>query len=125
MEDVLLSPAGRGHAAGLPVPSLRGDAEALAQSAAGVAPADLVRDHGARVRPPDLGAHDNDLTSQHDGRPLGERIIVSGRVLDENGSAVPNTLVEIWQANAAGRYPHRADRHDAPLDPNFTGCGRT
>ncbi|AOY95396.1 protocatechuate 3,4-dioxygenase subunit beta [Cupriavidus sp. USMAA2-4] len=73
----------------------------------------------------DLGAHDNDLTSQHDGRPLGERIIVSGRVLDENGSAVPNTLVEIWQANAAGRYPHRADRHDAPLDPNFTGCGRT
>lgn len=73
----------------------------------------------------DLKPTDNDLTVQHRSAPLGERIIVSGRVLDENGKAVPNTLVEIWQANAAGRYPHRADQHDAPLDPNFSGAGRT
>lgn len=73
----------------------------------------------------DIGENDNDLTAQHSGEPIGERIIVSGRVLDENGKAVPHTLVEIWQANAAGRYPHRVDQHDAPLDPNFTGCGRT
>ena len=68
---------------------------------------------------------DHDLTNQHAGDPIGERIIVSGRVLDENGRPVPNTLVEVWQANAAGRYPHRVDQHDAPTDPNFTGCGRT
>ncbi len=68
---------------------------------------------------------DHDLTNQHAGEPIGERIIVSGRVLDENGRPVPNTLVEVWQANSAGRYPHRVDQHDAPTDPNFTGCGRT
>jgi protocatechuate 3,4-dioxygenase beta subunit len=68
---------------------------------------------------------DHDLTKQHTGEPIGERIIVSGRVLDENGRPVPHTLVEIWQANSAGRYPHRADQHDAPTDPNFTGAGRT
>jgi protocatechuate 3,4-dioxygenase beta subunit len=67
---------------------------------------------------------DHDLTNQHGGEPLGERIIVSGRVLDENGRPVPHTLVEIWQANSAGRYPHRVDQHDAPSDPNFTGAGR-
>jgi protocatechuate 3,4-dioxygenase beta subunit len=66
-----------------------------------------------------------DLTKQHSGKPLGERIIVSGRVLDENGRPVRNTLIEIWQANAAGRYLHKRDQHDAPLDPNFTGCGHT
>jgi protocatechuate 3,4-dioxygenase, beta subunit len=64
-----------------------------------------------------------DLTKQHSGEPLGERIIVSGRVLDENSRPVPHALVEVWQANAAGRYRHKADEHDAPLDPNFTGCG--
>jgi protocatechuate 3,4-dioxygenase, beta subunit len=64
-----------------------------------------------------------DLTRQHSGEPLGERIIVSGRVLDENSRPMPNTLVEIWQANAAGRYLHNVDQHNAPLDPNFTGCG--
>ena len=67
---------------------------------------------------------DADLTRQHAGEPLGERIIVSGRVLDEDGRPVPHTLVEIWQANAAGRYQHKNDNHDAPLDPNFTGTGR-
>jgi protocatechuate 3,4-dioxygenase, beta subunit len=65
-----------------------------------------------------------DLTKQHKGEPLGERIIVAGRVTDEDGRPVPNTLVEIWQANAAGRYVHVVDQHPAPLDPNFTGAGR-
>ncbi len=65
-----------------------------------------------------------DLTRQHKGEPLGERIVVSGRVMDENSRPLSNTLVEIWQANSAGRYQHEVDQHDAPLDPNFTGCGR-
>ena len=73
----------------------------------------------------DVKPSDADLTKQHAGDPIGERIIVSGRVLDENGRAVPHTLVEIWQANAAGRYPHRNDQHNAPVDPNFSGAGRT
>ena len=68
--------------------------------------------------------HDHDLTIQHKGEPLGERIIVHGHVLDEDGRGVPNTLVEIWQANACGRYIHVVDQHPAPLDPNFTGAGR-
>jgi protocatechuate 3,4-dioxygenase beta subunit len=67
---------------------------------------------------------DADLTQQHDGEPLGERIIVHGRVLDSDGRPVPNTLLEVWQANAAGRYSHHLDQHPAPLDPNFTGVGR-
>lgn len=62
-----------------------------------------------------------DLTKQHSGEPLGERIIVSGRVIDEDGKPAAHTLVEIWQCNAAGRYLHKKDQHDAPLDPNFTG----
>jgi protocatechuate 3,4-dioxygenase beta subunit len=65
----------------------------------------------------------SDLTRQHAAPPLGERIIVSGRVIDEDGRPLPNMLVELWQANAAGRYLHKKDQHDAPLDPNFTGCG--
>ncbi len=68
--------------------------------------------------------HDSDLTKQHAGEPLGERIIVSGRVMDEDGRPIPNTLIEIWQANAAGRYIHVVDQHPAPLDPNFSGAGR-
>ncbi|PKW17534.1 protocatechuate 3,4-dioxygenase subunit beta [Saccharopolyspora spinosa] len=70
------------------------------------------------------GEHDHDLTVQHDDEPLGERIIVGGRVLDSGGKPVPNTLVEIWQANSAGRYRHQGDRHPAPLDRNFSGSGR-
>ena len=66
-----------------------------------------------------------DLTKQSPGEPLGERIIVSGRVIDEDGKPLPHTLIEIWQANAAGRYQHAIDQHNAPLDPNFTGCGHT
>jgi protocatechuate 3,4-dioxygenase, beta subunit len=58
------------------------------------------------------------------GAPLGERIVVGGRVLEADGRPVPDTLVEVWQANAAGRYRHDVDRHPAPLDPNFSGAGR-
>ena len=73
----------------------------------------------------DLSSTDADLTAQGGGEPLGERIIVTGRVVDEDGKPVPRALVEVWQANAAGRYRHDVDRHPAPLDPNFTGAGRT
>jgi protocatechuate 3,4-dioxygenase beta subunit len=72
----------------------------------------------------DVQPGEADLTAQHAGEPLGERIIVQGRVLDEAGRAVPNALIEIWQCNAAGRYIHETDQHPAPLDPNFTGAGR-
>ena len=68
--------------------------------------------------------NDDDLTAQHEGEALGERIFVHGRVLDEDGRPVRGALVEVWQANAAGRYRHKVDGHDAPLDPNFSGAGR-
>jgi protocatechuate 3,4-dioxygenase beta subunit len=67
---------------------------------------------------------ESDLTTRHVGEPIGERIVVSGRVSDRDGRPVRNTLIEIWQANAAGRYVHHVDLHPAPLDPNFTGAGR-
>jgi protocatechuate 3,4-dioxygenase beta subunit len=72
----------------------------------------------------DVAEADGDLTRQFDGEPLGERIIVTGRVLDGEGRPVRSTLVELWQANAAGRYAHDVDQHPAPLDPNFGGAGR-
>ncbi|PRX61867.1 protocatechuate 3,4-dioxygenase beta subunit [Nonomuraea fuscirosea] len=72
----------------------------------------------------DVTPTDNDLTKQHMGEPLGERITVQGRVLDRDGRPVRNQLVEVWQANASGRYLHQRDDHPAPLDPNFTGVGR-
>lgn len=71
-----------------------------------------------------MGPAAADLTTQHKGAPQGQRIVVTGRVLDEAGRPVPDTVVEIWQANAAGRYVHSRDSWDAPLDPNFTGAGR-
>lgn len=73
-----------------------------------------------------IGSLDHDLTrnGRVNGEPIGERIVVTGRVLDENGKTIPNTLIEVWQANAAGRYVHKKDQHDAPLDPNFLGAGR-
>lgn len=73
-----------------------------------------------------VGALDADLTrnARKTGEPLGERIVVTGRVLDEDGRPIPDTLIEIWQANAAGRYIHLVDQHDAPLDANFFGGGR-
>ena len=69
-------------------------------------------------------ANDADLTKQHQGEPLGERIIVHGRVMDEDGRPIPDTLIEVWQANSSGRYIHVVDQHPAPLDPNFSGGGR-
>jgi len=72
-----------------------------------------------------IKANDFDLTKQGNGEPIGERIVVSGRVLDGNARPVANTLVEVWQANSAGRYPHHRDNHNAPVDLNFPGCGRT
>lgn len=73
-----------------------------------------------------LGPDDHDLTrnGRHGAEPLGERIIISGRVLDESGRPVPGVLIEIWQANAAGRYIHKTDQHQAPIDPHFFGGGR-
>jgi protocatechuate 3,4-dioxygenase beta subunit len=80
---------------------------------------------GPLLGPGRLGEHDNDLTCQHAEEPLGQRIVVHGRLLDGNGTPVPDSLVEIWQANAGGRYRHASDRWPAPLDPNFDGAGRT
>lgn len=73
-----------------------------------------------------LGEYDHDLTrnARVNGEPIGERIKVAGRVMDDTGRGLPNVLIEIWQANAAGRYVHKAEIHDAPLDPNFLGSGR-
>ena len=73
-----------------------------------------------RIRP-----NDDDLTAQHAGEPLGEKIVVSGKLMDRDGRPIRNQLVEIWQANSCGRYAHKLDDHSAPLDPNFTGGGRT
>src|SRR6201996_3358397 len=74
----------------------------------------------------ELGPLDHDLILNYanSGEPIGERTIVHGRVLDENGRGVANTLVEVWQANAGGRYRHTNDTYLAPIDPNFGGCGR-
>ena len=71
-----------------------------------------------------VGEADSDLTRQHDHEPQGERIIVAGRLLDEGGRPIEGALIELWQANAAGRYRHAKDEHPAPIDPNFTGAGR-
>jgi protocatechuate 3,4-dioxygenase beta subunit len=84
---------------------------------------------GVELHAPVFGLQDvdpleADLTIQHRGVPLGERIVVTGRVLDGAGRPVAHQLVEVWQANASGRYLHRRDQHPAPLDPNFTGVGR-
>ena len=83
---------------------------------------------GPRFGNNDIDAGDNDLLTNYakaGESPIGERIILHGRVLDENARPVPNTLVEIWQANAGGRYRHKKDTYLAPIDPNFGGCGRT
>jgi protocatechuate 3,4-dioxygenase, beta subunit len=72
----------------------------------------------------DVDPVEADLTVQHDGEPLGERVVVTGRVVDGDGRPVRRQLIEIWQANAAGRYLHQLDQHPAPLDPSFTGRGR-
>ncbi len=86
-------------------------------------PQTLSETTGPSFGPESVDLKASDLTRQHAVAPIGERIVVSGRVLDEEGKALAHTLIEIWQANSAGRYLHKRDQHDAPLDPNFTGCG--
>jgi protocatechuate 3,4-dioxygenase, beta subunit len=87
-------------------------------------PSTLSERTGPVFGPGIIAPNDDDLTAQHAGEPIGERILVCGRVLDEDGRPLRGALIELWQANAAGRYRHRVDQHCAPLDPNFTGCGR-
>ncbi|MFI5563550.1 protocatechuate 3,4-dioxygenase subunit beta [Amycolatopsis japonica] len=80
---------------------------------------------GPALGPGRIGEFDNDLTQGHAGEPQGQRIIVTGRLLDGDGRPIRDSLVEIWQANAGGRYRHTGDRWPSPLDPNFDGAGRT
>jgi protocatechuate 3,4-dioxygenase beta subunit len=79
---------------------------------------------GPRLGAERVNENDSDLTAQHEGEPIGERIVVSGHVYDSEGKPLRDTLVEVWQANAAGRYLHMSDQWPAPLDPNFSGAGR-
>ena len=79
---------------------------------------------GFAREPPAPDDNESDMTHFNGGEALGERIIVAGRVLDEDGRAIPRAMIEIWQANAAGRYAHVEDQHQAPLDPHFAGIGR-
>jgi protocatechuate 3,4-dioxygenase, beta subunit len=87
-------------------------------------PAGETERHGPLFGHHRIAPSDADLTAQHAGEALGERTIVTGRLLDADGRPIAGQLVEIWQANAAGRYAHSGDQHPAPLDPNFTGAGR-
>ena len=87
-------------------------------------PHSLTEMSGPKLGESSIGELDGDLTRQHQGEPQGQRIIVHGRVLDAGGRPVRGALVEVWQANAGGRYLHDGDRHPAPLDPNFSGAGR-
>jgi len=89
-----------------------------------VLPHTLSETTGRAVDPRLVAANAADLTRQGAGEPLGERIIVGGRLLDENARPLPHAVVEIWQCNAAGRYLHPKDNHDAPVDPNFHGAGQ-
>jgi protocatechuate 3,4-dioxygenase, beta subunit len=129
-----------GDTARLPLPSYRSEPEAhpvlrtpdyrstglrAPNSAPVLLPQNLTEVTGPLLGPERIGPNDADLTRQHADEPIGQRIIVHGRVLDAGGRPVPDTLIEIWQANAAGRYHHVRDNWPAPLDPNFIGCGRT
>ena len=106
-------------------PRLRRHPAPCAEAAARDPPGDRDGAHRARrTASPPSSRLDADLTRQHAGEPLGQRIVVEGRVLGSDGKPLRGQLVEIWQANAAGRYLHAVDTHDAPLDPNFSGAGR-
>jgi protocatechuate 3,4-dioxygenase, beta subunit len=84
----------------------------------------LTETMGPRFTADAVPAHAHDLTRGHAGEPIGERIIVTGRLMDTDERPLRGQAIEIWQANAAGRYRHGLDQHPAPLDPNFTGQGR-
>jgi protocatechuate 3,4-dioxygenase, beta subunit len=90
-----------------------------------VLPPALVEHSGPVFGHDAVGPLDHDLTRQHQGDPHGQRIVIEGRVVDDDGRPVRHALIEVWQANAAGRYAHKVDQWRAPLDPNFTGAGRT
>ena len=105
-------------------PGLRRDAAAGAEGAARDPPVDRDGVTGPAYGESAVEPIDADLTRQHAGEPLGQRIVVEGRVLGSDGKPLRGQLIEIWQANAAGRYRHAVDTHDAPLDPNFSGAGR-
>ena len=118
----------RREPAGTQPPLLHPDYRSTVPRAPGLAPV-AIPPSISEVTGPTFGqalvrANDTDLTRQGAGQPQGERIVVAGRVLDQDGRPVPDALIEIWQANAAGRYRHDRDQHDAPLDPNFSGAGR-
>ncbi len=115
--------AGQDHPANLS-PAYKSTVSRSPSRLAIVLPHSLSEITGPLLREERLDSVENDLTRRRMGEPLGERIIVQGRVLDEDGKPVPEALVEIWQCNAAGRYHHPGDQHDAPLDPNFYGGGR-
>ena len=123
-EDTYRRSAAADHPANLS-PEYKSTATRSPTRAPVVLPQSLSEITGPRLATERLGALENDLTRQRMSAPLGERIIVQGRVLDENGRPVPEALVEIWQCNASGRYHHPGDQHDAPLDPNFYGGGRS
>src|SRR5512141_992842 len=95
---------------------LRAPKQALVQL-----PAGILEVPGPLVPAGFVRSGDNDLTIHGKSAPLGEKMVVSGRLLDESGRPICRSLVEVWQANASGRYAHPGDRHDAPLDPHFTG----
>ena len=122
-QDTYQRPAAGQHPANLS-PEYKSTPSRAPGKPAIVLPQSLSEITGPSLAAERLGALENDLTRQRSGEPLGERIVVHGRVLDENGKPVPQAMVEVWQCNAAGRYHHPGDQHDAPLDPNFTGGGR-
>lgn len=126
--DVLLPPSGRDWAVHPPylVPSYRSTALRAPSQRLVPLKHTLSELTGPVYGESSLGPLDHDLTrnGRVNGEPIGERIIVAGRVLDQLGRPLPHTLIEIWQANAAGRYVHKIDQHQAPLDPNFFGGGR-
>ena len=122
-EETYRRPAAGQHPANLS-PAYKSTISRSPSKPAIVLPHTLSEITGPLLREERLDAGENDLTRRRMGEPLGERIIVQGRVLDEEGRPVPEALVEIWQCNAAGRYHHPGDQHDAPLDPNFYGGGR-
>ncbi len=122
-KDIYQRPAPGQHPANLS-PAYKSTVARSPKKPAILLPQSLSEITGPSLAAEPLGALENDLTRQRIGEPLGERIVVHGRVLDENGKPVPKAMVEIWQCNAAGRYHHPGDQHDAPLDPNFTGGGR-
>jgi protocatechuate 3,4-dioxygenase, beta subunit len=105
-------------------PAYRSTALRAPQRAPVLLPQNLTEITGPLLGEDRVAPQDHDLTRQHAGEPIGQRIVVCGRVLDSGGRGVPDTLVEVWQANAAGRYRHDRDTWPAPIDPNFTGAGR-